>query len=120
MHHLANVDYRHRLALVAVDPDTADLIGVARYEGTSEPATAEVAFVVQDDWQNRGLGTLLFGELLRAARLNRINRFRAWVLADNRRMLDLVARFGAVIDRTVENGVVELVFVAPDASAGCS
>lgn len=112
-HHLANVDYRHRLALVAVDPRTADLVGVARYEATSDPATAEVAFVVQDSWQNRGLGTRLFSELLRAAALNGIARFRAWVLADNRRMLDLIARFGAVVARTLEQGVVDVVFEAP-------
>src|SRR5581483_2274560 len=41
-HHLANVDYRRRLALVAVDPTTADLVAVARYEMTSDPTTAEV------------------------------------------------------------------------------
>jgi GNAT superfamily N-acetyltransferase len=72
-----------------------------------------VAFVVQDSWQNRGLGTRLFSELLRAAALNGIARFRAWVLADNRRMLDLIARFGAVVARTLEQGVVDVVFEAP-------
>jgi RimJ/RimL family protein N-acetyltransferase len=112
-HHLANVDYRQRLALVAVDPQTASLIGVARYEATSDPATVEVAFVVQDSWQNRGLGTRLFGELLRAAALNGIARFRAWVLADNRRMLDLIARFGAIVGRTLDQGVVDVAFEAP-------
>jgi GNAT superfamily N-acetyltransferase len=112
-HHLANVDYRRRLALVAVDPTTADLVAVARYEMTSDPTTAEVAFVVQDRWQNRGLGSLLFGELLRAAGLNGIARFRAWVLGDNRRMLDMIARFGAIVDRTLDHGVVDVVFEAP-------
>jgi RimJ/RimL family protein N-acetyltransferase len=112
-HHLANVDYRQRLALVAVDPATADLIGVARYEPTSDPATAEVAFVVQDSWQNRGLGTRLFRELLRAASLNGFARFQAWVLADNRRMLDMIARFGAIVVRTLDQGVVDVVFEAP-------
>jgi RimJ/RimL family protein N-acetyltransferase len=111
-HHLANVDYQQRLALVAVDPRTADLIGVARYEATSDPATAEVAFVVQDSWQNRGLGTRLFSELIRAAALNGFGRFRAWVLADNRRMLDLIVRFGAIVGRTLDQGVVDVVFEA--------
>lgn len=112
-HHLANVDYQQRLALVAVDPQTADLVGVARYEATSDPETVEVAFVVQDSWQNRGLGAHLFGELLRAAALNGIARFRAWVLADNRRMLDLIARFGMVVGRTLDQGVVDIAFEAP-------
>jgi RimJ/RimL family protein N-acetyltransferase len=110
---LANVDYNSRLALVVESPADVDtLIAVARYETTYEPGTAEVAFVVQDGWQDRGLGTILFSELLAAAELNGIRRFRAWVLADNRRMLDLIARFGHVRQRAIEQGVVELSFTA--------
>lgn len=115
---LATVDYRSRLALVAEapgDPDT--LIAVARYEPAGAPDTAEVAFVVQDGWQNRGLGTVLFSELLAAAELNGIRRFRAWVLADNRRMLDLIARLGEITQRSIDQGVAELVFTARPARA---
>jgi RimJ/RimL family protein N-acetyltransferase len=115
-HRLANVDYERRLALVVEDPPSAALVAVARYESTDDPETVEVAFVVQDSWQNRGLGTLLFAELLRAATLNGHGRFRAWVLADNRRMLDMIARFGAVTERRLEHGVVELTFTAVPAT----
>ena len=52
---LANVDYESRLALVVESPDDPDtLIAVARYEPAGEPGAAEVAFVVQDGWQDRG------------------------------------------------------------------
>jgi RimJ/RimL family protein N-acetyltransferase len=117
---LAEVDYRTRLALVVEGPDDPDtLIAVARYEQAGEPGTAEVAFVVQDGWQDRGLGTVLFRELLDAAAANGIERFRAWVLADNRRMLDLVERLGEVTRRSIEQGVVELDFRArPARSSG--
>ncbi|HEY2991758.1 MAG TPA: GNAT family N-acetyltransferase [Methylomirabilota bacterium] len=112
-HFLANVDYARRFALVAEAPGDADtLIAVARYEPAGEPDTVEVAFVVQDAWQERGLGTLLFRDLLAAAEGNGIRRFRAWVLADNRRMLDLISRLGEVQQRAFEQGVVELTFVA--------
>jgi RimJ/RimL family protein N-acetyltransferase len=119
---LANVDYTSRLALVVEAPGDAEtLIAVARYEPAGEPGTVEVAFVVQDDWQGRGLGTVLFGELLAAAAVNGIERFRAWVLADNRRMLDLIARLGGVTQRTIEQGVLELSFRArPARSSGSS
>src|SRR3970282_2957017 len=109
---LATVDYRRRLALV-VEFETLsgfDLIAVGRYEPTDEPDTAEVAFVVQDGWQGKGLGTLLFQEVLRVATARGVRRFRAWVLADNRRMLDLIVRFGTVKERKTEQGVTELVF----------
>ena len=111
--YLANVDHVRRLALVVEAPgDPRALIAVARYEATTHAGCAEVAFVVRDAWQNRGLGTVLFRELLEAARNNGITRFCAWVLADNRRMLDLIGRLGEVRRRTVEQGVVELSFTA--------
>lgn len=108
---LAAVDYRRRLALVA-EPLAGEpgLIGVARWEPDPEPNTVEIALVVQDDWQNRGLGTILFHDLLAAAAARGVERFRAWVLAENRRMLDLIGRHGRVHSRRTEQGVTELVF----------
>jgi RimJ/RimL family protein N-acetyltransferase len=109
----AAVDYQSRLALVVESPADPDaLIAVARYEPSDQPDTVEVAFVVEDGWQDRGLGTVLFRELLAAAQLNGIEKFRAWVLADNRRMLDLISRFGTVQARAIDGGVVELTFTA--------
>ena len=111
---LATVDYRRRLALV-VEFETLsgfDLVAVGRYEPTDEPDTAEVAFVVQDGWQNRGLGTMLLHALLEAAGARGIRRFRAYVLSDNHRMLDLLTRFTEVRSRTLEQGVTELTFAA--------
>jgi RimJ/RimL family protein N-acetyltransferase len=110
---LANVNYTTRFALVAEAPaDPESLIGVARYEPAEEPDSAEVAFVVEDRWQNRGLGTLLFRELLDVAERHGIKRFRAWVLGDNRRMLDLIARMGEIQQRAYAQGIVELTFTA--------
>ena len=97
---------------MAEAPDGGGLIAVARYEPAQEPGVVEVAFVVQDDWQGRGLGTRLLADLLEAARANGIERFRAWVLADNRRMLDLLARFTDVTHRVLEQGVYRLEFGA--------
>lgn len=112
--YLANVDYRHRLALVlergpAGEPE---LIGVGRYEPTADPGAVEVAFVVEDRWQGQGLGSLLFTELLRAARVRGFHRFHAEVLADNRRMLDLIARFATIESRALRASTVSLVFSA--------
>jgi RimJ/RimL family protein N-acetyltransferase len=109
---LANVDYYRRLALVveARAGTGMELIGVGRYEPTDEKDTVEVAFVVQDSWQNRGLGTILFDEILRAAAARSHRRFRAYVLADNRRMLDLITRFTRIESRKTEQSVTEIVF----------
>jgi RimJ/RimL family protein N-acetyltransferase len=109
---LATVDYRRRLALVAEHegPQGIELVGVGRYEPTAREDTAEIAFVVQDGWQNRGLGTILFLGIVDAAQARGICRFVAYVLADNTRMLDLIQRFTDIQRRAIEHGVVELLF----------
>lgn len=109
---LANVDYRTRLAIVAErgPADAPEIEGVARYEPTDRPDTVEVAFVVQDGYQGRGLGEILLGRLLDAAHARGIRRFRAFVLGDNRRMLDLLSRFTDIRERKLDAGVVTLDF----------
>lgn len=110
--YLANVDYQTRLALVIERHDVPEpeLVAVGRYEPTSEAAVAEVAFVVQDGWQGKGLGRLLLHELLAAAGARGIRRFRAYVLADNHRMLRLLARHTTVLERRRDGGVIEVLF----------
>lgn len=110
---LANVDYQRRLALVAEHgpAEAPALVGVARYEPTEREDTAEVAFVIQDGWQNRGLGTRLLDELLAAAEARGIRRFRAYVLATNSRMIDLLNRFTEVQTRATAAGVTEVRFI---------
>ncbi len=111
-HFLANVDYQTRLALVIERDDAGApaLIAVARYERTADPDVAEVALVVQDGWQGQGLGRLLLRELLAAAGARGIRRFRAYVLADNSRMLRLLHRDTRILERHVESGVAEVLF----------
>jgi RimJ/RimL family protein N-acetyltransferase len=115
---LAEVDYRRRLALVVErgPREAPELIAVARYEPTDRTDTAEVAFVVMDGWQGKGIGTALLGDLLAAAEARGVRRFRAWVLADNSRMLDLLDRFTDVKARKLEAGVVDLTFTRRSAA----
>lgn len=111
-HFFANVDYVRRLALVAERETVAgfQLIGVGRYEPSEEPDAAEVALVVEDGWQGRGLGALLLEAVLAAAEARGIRRFRAYVLADNHRMLRLLATRTLVEERKTEEGVTGLRF----------
>lgn len=111
-HFFANVDYRRRLALVAERETVAgvQLIGVGRYEPSEEPETAEVAFVVEDGWQGRGLGGILLDAVLEAAEARGIHRFSAYVQADNHRMLRLLSTRTQVENRKTEEGVTGLRF----------
>lgn len=111
-HYFANVDYHRRMALVA-ERDLewrSELIGVARYEPSEDKDAAEVAIVIQDYWQGKGLGTILLNEILRAGETNGIRRFRAYVLADNHRMLAMLSRLTDVRQSKIERGVVEILF----------
>ena len=109
-HHLSHVNYKDRFALVA-EVDRGP-VGVARYERTDDPGLIELGLVIMDEWQNRGLGRILLREIMRAAEQNGIYRFRADVLAENRRMLRLLATEGHIQERRTEAGVTSILFTS--------
>ena len=116
-HFLANVDYKRRFALVVEQPDDPALIAVGRYEPSGDdPGVAELAVVVQDGWQGKGLGSVLMAGLLREAASHGITRFRAYVLGENRRMLQLLRRCTDVVEQRTERGVVDLLLTAKPSS----
>jgi GNAT superfamily N-acetyltransferase len=121
-HFLANVDHKRRFALVVHHPPHQALIAVGRYEPSGhDPGVAEFAVVVQDGWQGRGIGRALMEGLLSAAASHSITRFRAYVLGQNRRMLDLLRRYTDVVEQHSERGVVDLLLRAktqPDEPGG--
>jgi RimJ/RimL family protein N-acetyltransferase len=103
--YLTEVDHRDHEALVALDRSTGAPLGVARYiRAADRPDTAELAVVVGDAWQGRGLGRAMVARLADRARANGIRRGRAVVLAQNARALRLLDTIG---DRhTSRNGHV--------------
>jgi len=112
LHHFTHVDHRDRVALVALLGD--DLIGVGRYDRLGGAADAEVAFVVDDAHQGRGIGSLLLEHLAAAARERGIQRFVAEVLAENSRMVRTFADAGYHAAYEYDSGVVHLSFpIAP-------
>jgi GNAT superfamily N-acetyltransferase len=112
-HFLANVDYKRRFALVVEQPDDPALIAVGRYEPSADdPGAVELAVVVQDGWQGKGIGSALMDGLLREAAAHGITRFRAYVLGQNRRMLELLRHYTDVVEQRTERGVVDLSLTA--------
>ncbi|WP_243837787.1 GNAT family N-acetyltransferase [Cumulibacter soli] len=102
------VDYHDRVALIVIVGD--DLIAVGRYDRYPDSDTAEVAFLVEDAHQGRGLGPMLLEHLAAAARENGIKRFAAEVLAENGRMVRTFIDAGYSPSRSYEEGVVQLEF----------
>ena len=104
-----NVDHRDREALVV--SSGGQLIAVGRYERLGPGADdAEVAFVVEDAYQGRGIGSVLLEHLAERARAAGIRRFVAEVLAENGSMLRVFADAGYRIHRELAEGVVHLTF----------
>lgn len=103
-----HVDYVNRVALVALLGD--DIVAVGRYDRLGEQSSAEVAFVVQDDHQGRGLGSILLEHLAAAARERGLRRFVAEVLAENATMVRVFRDAGYQVSRAFEEGVVHLEF----------
>jgi ribosomal protein S18 acetylase RimI-like enzyme len=109
---LANVDYEARMALVATDEHRGghNIVAVARYEvlGPDEPHVAEAAFVVEDKYQGKGLGTLLTHQLVAYARAHGVHAFLYVVHSSNDRMLHLVRHSGRVIRKRLDQGILEI------------
>jgi acetyl coenzyme A synthetase (ADP forming)-like protein len=101
-----HVDHHARVALVA--ELGGRLVGVARYDREPGTDSAEVAFVVSDEHQGRGIGTALLEHLAAAARERGITRFVAETLAENRHMLDVFRAAGFAEHTRVEDGVVHV------------
>jgi acyl-CoA hydrolase/GNAT superfamily N-acetyltransferase len=82
------IDHRNDIAVVATVPEAEGekIVAIGRYYLDPTTNMAEVAFVVHDDWQRRGIGTFMFSHLVKIARRNGIRGFTAEVLAQNKPM----------------------------------
>ena len=104
-----NVDHHDREAFVTVSGPR--IMAVGRYERLGpDSLEAEVAFVVEDAHQGRGIGSVLLEHLAEAARANGLTRFVAEVLPENAGMLRVFSDFGYQVQRKYADGVVHLSF----------
>jgi GNAT superfamily N-acetyltransferase len=112
--YLTELDNERRVALVATLSPSADapIAGVARYDvlpgEPGKPVRAELGIVVEDAFQNRGIGTALLKHLLKIAHDRGIKEITAEVLPQNTKMLELVAGSGVPVQRALDEGVIRL------------
>jgi GNAT superfamily N-acetyltransferase len=93
-------------------PET--IIAMARYD--LDPAThlAEVAFVVADAWQHRGIGRILMSQLIDAGRARGLRGFTAETLATNAAMLGVFQRSGLRMQSQYEAGTYHVTLFFPE------
>lgn len=110
-----HVDLDRRVAFVLTLHD--QIIGIGRYDAVSDDK-AEVAFLVEDAHQGRGVGQLLLEHLAQAGRERGLTKFTADVLPSNTRMLQVFREMGYSVEGVVEDGVQQLSFrIDPTESA---
>ncbi len=108
----ANVDYENEMCVVVSlkEKKRKRLVAMASYMKNQANQMADVAFLVHDDFQNRGIGTLLLKHLIRIAEANGILGFTADVLPENRHMLNIFHKSGCEINASLEDGIYRVKF----------
>jgi GNAT superfamily N-acetyltransferase len=116
--YLTDIDHHDHEALVALDERTGEGVGVGRFvRDVNRPQAAELAVTVIDEWQGRGLGTLLLDAISARARQEGIATFTALMLASNDDMRDLLERLGPTRIADQDAGTVELEVAIPPVGA---
>ncbi len=107
--YLTHVDHHDHEALIAIDPDSGEAAAVARFVRCQEdPAAADVAVVVADEWQGQGLGSAIMERLAERALEEGVERFTATVLGTNERVMGLLRRTGALRSAGTDAGETDL------------
>jgi GNAT superfamily N-acetyltransferase len=101
-------DAQNAALVVTGNEDSEELLAMARYDRDPATGYADIAFVVRDEWQGRGIGTVLFQRLLRLAIEQGIVGFTADVLVNNAHMLSIFEASGLPIQSHLEAGVRHL------------
>jgi GNAT superfamily N-acetyltransferase len=97
---LCDVDGNHSVAYVATvrGKDGEEEVGVSRYAPDSRPDEREMAVTVADEWQHKGIGTMLVQRLVQSARNNGVKRLYSIDLADNTEMAALARDLGMSVE----------------------
>jgi acetate---CoA ligase (ADP-forming) len=100
-----DVDYADRFALVAETGTRPGIVAHAVYIRI-DADHAEVAFLVADAWQGKGISTILLAHLAAAARDHGISTFKAQVMTENHRMIEVFRQSGFPVHTRFEDGTI--------------
>lgn len=91
-----DIDYKNRMALIAIIEENGDqkIIADARYYVDKDTGEAEVAMVVHDHWQNKGLGTKLLEYTGQVAQKMGVKALHAYLSPVNGRIIHITRKLG--------------------------
>jgi len=107
---LTNVDYRRDLSIIGTVPRISgdQIVAIAQYFLDPMTQAAEVAFIVQDKWQQKGMGTLLLDYITKIAEKRGVRRFYAEVLPINKPMLAVFRNCGYAVNTEFDGDVYSI------------
>jgi RimJ/RimL family protein N-acetyltransferase len=108
---LTEVDFSQVVALVATVPQTDGeemVIGGGRYAGSRDSQSAELAFLIVENYRGRGIAGLLLKHLMRIAKDAGLSEIEADVLAENQPMLTVFRHSGLPIRERREGSVIHV------------
>ncbi len=110
MQEYVNVDYRNTMSIVGLigDPGEEQIIAEGRYVKVPDTDCADLAFVVDEAYQGRGIATFLLEYLCRIAKQKGIRALRADVLAANKAMLRVFEKSSYPFRAVMREGVYEI------------
>jgi len=113
---LANIDYKNDLAIVGAVPGPGgqEIVAIAQYFLDPSTQAAEVAFIVQDEWQQKGMGTFLLDYITQIARKRGVKRFYAKVLPVNKPMLTIFHNSGYNVNTSFDGEAYSLTYDLTD------
>jgi len=109
---LTNIDYQQDIAIVGTVPGASgeQIVAIAQYFLDPKTQTAEVAFIVQDEWQQKGMGTFLLDYITRIAKQRGVKRFSAKVLPVNKPMLAIFYNSGYKVNTEFDGDVYSITY----------
>ncbi|MCC6900632.1 MAG: GNAT family N-acetyltransferase [Polyangiaceae bacterium] len=113
---LVNLDYTSNMALVVCDESgpAPDVLAMARYDVDPATGLADIAFVVRDEWQGKGLGSLLMRRMVEIGRARGLAGFTATVHSSNAKMLGVFNKSGLKVRTTLDSGVYSVKMRYPE------
>jgi acetyltransferase len=106
------VDYKNTFAFVAevLKEEHKDIVAIGRYSRAPAGYKAEIAFAIQDDYQDKGIGTKLMECMVNAARDSGITIFEGDVLSENKDMMSVLRGYGFHVVTELDEGVYHFTF----------
>ncbi len=107
-----NIDYRQDIAIVGIIPRVSgeEIVALVQYFLDPKTRVAEVAFLVQDEWQQKGMGTFLLDYITQIAKQRGVKKFYAKVLPTNEPMLAIFHNSGYMVNTEFDGYAYDITY----------